>query len=124
MPRSAAMVTKGCRAKCFARWERKIKKNRKTKPMKNETKKILVLALLLGLAGAAAAQMAGSTTPPTDAVNALQPLLDGLTGKYGWLTTLILCVGSLRILCKPLMLALENALQSDPEKLARLQKFE
>jgi hypothetical protein len=92
--------------------------------MKNETKKILVLTLLLGLAGAAAAEMAGSTTPPTDAVNALEPLLDGLAGKYGWLTTLILCVGSLRILCKPLMLALENALQSDPEKLARLQKFE
>jgi hypothetical protein len=92
--------------------------------MNYERRKILVLAVVLGMAGAAAAQTAGSTAPNTDAVNALEPLLEGLAGKYGWLTTVILCVGSLRILCKPLMLALENALQSDPEKLARLQRFE
>jgi hypothetical protein len=92
--------------------------------MKNEKKKTLVLALLLGIAGAAMAQAQEHNVPAADAVHALEPLLDGLAGKYGWLTTVILCVGSLRILFKPLMLALENALQSDPEKLARLQNFE
>jgi hypothetical protein len=92
--------------------------------MNNQRKKMLVLALLLGIAGAAAAQPAARIAPDLDPVNVLEPLLDGLAGKYGWLTTVILGIGSLRILCKPLMLALENALQSDPEKLARLQKFE
>jgi hypothetical protein len=92
--------------------------------MRNKNTKMLLAALLLGVAGAALAQPQESTAPVADAVNALEPLLDGLAGKYGWLTTVILCVGSLRILCKPLMVALENALQSDPEKLARLQKFE
>lgn len=93
--------------------------------MKKEKIKLLPLALLLAAAGAVAAAQVQETTPPAaDASNALGPLLDGLAGKYGWLTTVILCVGSLRIVCKPLMLALENALQSDPEKLARLQKFE
>ncbi|HUR47366.1 MAG TPA: hypothetical protein VMZ27_15900 [Candidatus Saccharimonadales bacterium] len=92
--------------------------------MKNETKKILLLALLLGLAGVASAQITPDNLPGAEAASAVEPLLDGLAGKYGWVTTVILCIGSLRILCKPLMLALENALQSDPEKLARLQKFE
>ena len=92
--------------------------------MKNEKKKMLVLALLLLVAGGAAAQMQGATAPAADPVNALEPLIEGLAGKYGWLTTIILCVGSLRIVCKPLMLALENALHADPDKLARLQKFE
>jgi hypothetical protein len=92
--------------------------------MKNKQKKIILASLLLLAGGAVLAQPLEDGLPTTDAVNALQPLLDGLAGKYGWLTTVILCVGSLRILCKPLMLALENALRSDPEKLARLQKFE
>src|SRR5436853_407498 len=34
--------------------------------------------------------------------SALQSLLDGLLGKYGWLTTVLLVIGSLRILFKPL----------------------
>ncbi len=69
---------------------------------------------------------AGSSTgtaAPMDP-GVIQPLLDGLLGKYGWLTTFLLITGSLRILFKPLMLVIENALKSDPEKYAALQKFE
>ena len=52
------------------------------------------------------------------------PLLDGLLGKYGWLTTVLLAVGSFRILFKPIMLVLENAVKNDPAKFAAVQKFE
>jgi hypothetical protein len=53
-----------------------------------------------------------------------QPFLDGLVGKYGWLTTVLLAIGSLRILFKPIMLVIENALKNDPAKFAAIQKFE
>ena len=56
--------------------------------------------------------------------SALQPVLDGLAGKYGWLTTVLLAIGSLRILFKPVMLVLENAVKNDPSKLAAIQQFE
>ena len=45
-------------------------------------------------------------------------------GKYGWLTTVLLAIGSLRILFKPIMLVVENTLKNDPEKFAAIQKFE
>src|SRR6266571_4883954 len=51
--------------------------------------------------------------------SALQSLLDGLAGKYGFVTTVILAIGSLRILFKPVMLVVENALKNDPAKLDR-----
>src|SRR6266436_1056036 len=53
-----------------------------------------------------------------------QPFVDGLLGKYGWLTTVLLAIGSLRILFKPVMLVVENALKNDPAKYAAIQKFE
>ena len=56
--------------------------------------------------------------------SALQSLLDGLAGKYGFVTTVILAIGSLRILFKPVMLVVENALKNDPAKFAAVQKFE
>ena len=63
---------------------------------------------------------------PSSAVapGVLTPLIDGLLGKYGWLTTVLLAIGSLRILFKPIMLVLENALKNDPAKLAAIQNFE
>jgi len=63
-----------------------------------------------------------SSTPIDPGV--IQPFVDGLLGKYGWLTTVLLAIGALRILFKPVMLALESALQNDPAKLAAVQKFE
>jgi hypothetical protein len=84
---------------------------------------LLTLAALLTLHAQPAA-----TAPDPSAVSlqpsALQPVLDGLLGKYGWLTTVLLVIGTLRILFKPIMLALENALKSDPPKYAAIQKFE
>ena len=61
-----------------------------------------------------------------DAASPLQPLFDGLLGKYGWLTTVILVIGSLRILFKPVMLAIENYVKQTPSASddERLAKFE
>ncbi|HEV8182639.1 MAG TPA: hypothetical protein VGQ61_09730, partial [Candidatus Angelobacter sp.] len=56
--------------------------------------------------------------------SAFQPVIDGLLGKYGWLTTVLLAIGSLRILFKPVMLVVENALKNDPAKYAAVQRFE
>src|SRR5439155_8369299 len=50
---------------------------------------------------------------PTPDPGLLQPLVDGLTGKYGWLTTVLLAISSLRILFKPLMLVVENTVKND-----------
>src|SRR5947208_13160682 len=63
---------------------------------------------------------------PSSAVDpgVLQPLVDGLLGKYGWLTTVLLAIGSLRILFKPVMLVVENTVKNDPAKSAAIQKFE
>ena len=63
-------------------------------------------------------------SPFTQDTSPLQPVIDGLAGKYGWLTTVLLAIGTLRILFKPIMLALDNALKSDPVKFAAIQKFE
>jgi len=66
-----------------------------------------------------------NSQPSTPSITAaLQPVIDGLAGKYGWLTTVLLAIGSLRILFKPVMLVVENALKNDPAKYAAIQKFE
>ena len=62
-------------------------------------------------------------TSPIDP-GVFQPFVDGLLGKYGWLTTVLLAIGSLRILFKPLMLVVENTVKNNPAKLATIQKFE
>src|SRR5205814_2759778 len=84
---------------------------------------VIALLLLSALAASAA------DSPPVsvaDAASPLQPLLDGLLGKYGWLTTVILVIGSLRILFKPVMLAIENYVKQTPSATDddRLAKFE
>jgi hypothetical protein len=94
--------------------------------MKNK-KIILILILFVG-AGVAVGATATNAPPETGwpDPNPLQPLFDGLAGKYGWLTTFVLVIGSLRILFKPIMLALENYVRQTPrpEDDARLAKFE
>jgi len=63
--------------------------------------------------------------PPSAAqAGPLTEVLDGLLGKYGWLTTVLLAIGSLRILFKPVMLVVENTVKNDPVKLAEVQRFE
>src|SRR5882724_13161688 len=69
------------------------------------------------------AASAGPAALPIDP-GVLQPFLDGLLGKYGWLTTVLLAIGSLRILFKPVMLVVENTVKNDPVKLATIQRFE
>ncbi len=77
------------------------------------------------------AAMAASASEAADAAvatneNPLQPLLDGILGKYGWATTVVLVIGSLRIVFKPVMLALENYVKQTPGTIddERLAKFE
>ena len=61
----------------------------------------IFLATLLTLhAQLAAPEPGGGGTLPVNP-GTFQPLVDGLLGKYGWLTTVLLAIGSLRILFNP-----------------------
>jgi hypothetical protein len=88
-----------------------------------------LLLLLVAIAAASANEVAPNALldpgGPADP-NPLQPLLDGLLGKYGWLTTVILVIGTLRLLFKPVMLTLENYVKqtASPNDDERLAKFE
>ncbi len=84
---------------------------------------VVPLILIPFLVGQPADPAPNPGAPPIDP-GVIQPLLDGLLGKYGWLTTVLLAIGSLRILFKPLMVIIENALKNDPVKFAAVQKFE
>ena len=92
--------------------------------------KLATCGLLLVMASAALAQtgdpssvISPPSTPPLDP-GVFAPFLAGLAGKYGWLTTVLLAIGSLRILFKPIMLVVENALKNNPAKFAAVQAFE
>src|SRR5213080_4871769 len=99
-------------------------KNRKT-PLLLALVTLLTLSTLLTLhAQTTGPQPSTLNTQPTLDPSFLHPLLDGLAGKYGFLTTVLLAIGSLRILFKPVMLVVENALKNDPAKYAAVQKFE
>ena len=65
---------------------------------------------------AAAAQTAG----------ALSPLVEGLLGKFGWLTQVVLVMGSLRLVFKPIMVAWHNYVAGTASAAddAALEKFE
>src|SRR5258707_13822440 len=103
---------------------------------KTPLSRILRLATCLAMLALATvhAQTAGPVPDPSSIIQnpssipvdpgVLQPLLDGLLGKYGWLTTVLLAIGSLRILFKPVMLVVENTVKNDPAKFAAIQKFE
>jgi hypothetical protein len=85
----------------------------------------IAIAISLITAGVASA----ADTAPTSTLgetNPFQPLLDGLIGKYGWITTVVLVIGSLRILFKPVMLAIEKYVRETPgtEDDARIARFE
>jgi hypothetical protein len=83
-----------------------------------------VLTSLLAIGMARAAESSFGATPADS--NPFQPLLDGLIGKYGWVTTVVLVIGSLRILFKPVMLAIEKYVRDtpSPEDDARIARFE
>ncbi|EEF62081.1 hypothetical protein [Pedosphaera parvula] len=95
--------------------------------MKNVWKTSLVLTAIFAasaLAQSTVAQTNNDSTVITATSNALQPVLDGIAGKYGWVATVLIVIGTLRILLKPVMTAIENAVTNDPARLAALQKFE
>jgi hypothetical protein len=89
------------------------------------------LSALLLAAGACACANAASITNPVEPgltvePSAFQPLFDGLAGKNGWLTTVVLVIGSLRLVFKPVMVAIENYVKQTPNPAddARIAKFE
>src|SRR5437016_5031732 len=109
--------------------------NAPTLPRSRHAPTLLTLLTLTTLFTLTTAALAQTPTPPDSAFITPQsslpidpgvfaPFLDGLLGKYGWLTTVLLAIGSLRILFKPIMLVVENALKNDPAKYAAVQKFE
>jgi hypothetical protein len=83
-----------------------------------------VAALAQPTAPLAASEPGGGGGSPGLDPGVFQPFVAGLLGKYGWLTTVLLAIDSLRILFKPIMLVVENALKNDPAKFAAVQKFE
>ncbi len=119
-------------------------KNPSPQPLRSRIPTLLTLLMLLTLAIAATVPTLHAQTPPLAAPEpgvggssilqnpsslpvdpgVFAPFLAGLLGKYGWLTTVLLAIGSLRILFKPIMLVVENALKNDPGKFAAVQKFE
>src|SRR5258706_15776313 len=68
---------------------------------------LVALAAAPALAQAAEAGTA-SATNTSDLAGLVQPVLDTLLGKYGWLAAVVAGIGALRIVFKPLMLALES----------------
>ena len=93
--------------------------------MKRITFVIMVTAGVAALAQSAGAQGITNSIPITaNPGSPLQGVLDGFAGKYGWVATVVLVVGTLRILLKPVMAAIENAVANDPGRTAALQKFE
>jgi hypothetical protein len=92
--------------------------------MKKVLKTSLILTATLTIAAVAQHAGAQDISPASATDNPLQPVMDGLMGKYGWIATVLIVIGTLRILLKPVMTALEKAVQNDPARLAALQKFE
>ena len=88
---------------------------------------VLLLAfLILACTPLAAGQ---HVTPPdsaAQAASAISPLVEGLLGKFGWITQVVLVIGSLRILFKPLMAAVHNYADNTPSPTDNevLDKFE
>ncbi len=52
--------------------------------------------------------------PPAagDAASVLTPLLQALTGKFGWLVTVIAVMGTLRLVIKPIVAAVHASIQA------------
>src|SRR5438309_10082391 len=74
---------------------------------------LTLLTLLTSLAFAQPATFNFQPATPPDP-GLIQPLIDGPIGTYGWLTTVLLVIGSLRLLFTPLMLLLEHRLNTAP----------
>ena len=72
--------------------------------MKNKTPAILLLLCLVATAHAADPASTPSPADTADLQKALTGLLqDALNGKGGWVTTLLILIGGLRLLVKPVM---------------------
>lgn len=87
---------------------------------------LLFLCSLLGLFLCSLHAQDAVTAPPSlaGADSSVQAILNALTGKYGWLVSVISAIGSIRIVFKPLMSWIESRVANDPNKSAALRTFE
>ncbi len=106
--------------------------------LKRVALKVWWVAVLLGALALLALPLFGQDTPPPNVIgdtvtvfappnispNPIQSFLDGLMGKYGWLTTVFLVMASARTLFKPVMTLIENNVANDPAKAKKLEEFE
>ena len=85
---------------------------------------LLVLSLLALSAVAVMAADAGAA--PVVSPDAVQNVIDTLAGKHGWVTCLLAAMGALRLIFKPIMMALENYVANTPSDTddQKLAKFE
>jgi hypothetical protein len=87
-----------------------------------------ILAVLFMAIGSVYAQPL-DTSPAATTAPAINPAVAGsflmtLVVKYPWLATVLLVMGSLRVLFKPIMMAVESFVANDPAKAAKLESFE
>jgi len=84
----------------------------------------LACALVFG-AVTASAQVAGGSAAPVDS-SGVAGFFVGLAVKYPWLATVLLVIGGLRCVFKPLMCLVDGYVKDNcsPEEYARLQTFE
>jgi hypothetical protein len=87
----------------------------------------LACVLVLG-ATSVLAQASGGGAATTEAVDAsgITGFFLSLAAKYPWLATVLLVIGGLRCLFKPVMSLLDNYIKSNctPDEYAKLQSFE
>ncbi len=83
-----------------------------------------VLAQPAASATAGAATTVDASTVPDMAATFLTPVLQTLAGKYGWVAKIIMIVGILRLVMKPIMMIVEAVVANNPTEEAAVQKFE
>jgi hypothetical protein len=87
---------------------------------------LFAIALVSLLSAAFVCHLQAQTTTPDPSVASgfLQGLVDAVSGKYGWVVTLVTVIGSLRVLLKPIMTVVEGVVANDPKKAEALANFE
>jgi hypothetical protein len=101
--------------------------------MKSNPNHLVILALAFLLLPLALFAQSTEATPNPDSdalsviVSALMPVVQGVLGKYGWLSQVVMIIGLLRVIFKPLMTYFESRAAETPgteddEQLARFER--
>ncbi len=68
---------------------------------------VALVVLLFGLVAVIAQDAATNPQPATDNPQAVSGFILGLVTQYPWLSTIVIVIGSLRLVLKPIMLGIE-----------------